>query len=179
MSWDWKYWLAFAIGALALALGILETKARPSVSLESPLDPANVMSTQFILENDTWFDFVDMKAAAIIKNLDTTFGHVGTIASGWNTLPIAPELKAGDKRTIPYPLQGVSFGGTVTSGDFGLIISYRPRWWPFWERRRGFLFTIGVQADGHSRFQQQPGEGIEREYQEYEENKAQRIFPPN
>lgn len=173
-AWDWKWWTGTALAVLAL---LLSMTWRPDVSMEPPLDPDNVLSTQFVIENGTWFGFTGMKAAAMSKNIKTTFGSVGSMLSGWDTLPIPSELPAGEKRTIPYPFRSIQLGGTVLAGDFGLIISYRPKYLPFWERRRGFLFTIGVQSDKRSRFQRQPGQEIEKEYEEYEKSQAARSFP--
>jgi hypothetical protein len=174
-SWDWRYWTATALAVLGL---IVSMTWRPDISMESPLDPDNVLSTQFVVENSTWFDFTDVKAAAMSKNIKTTLASVGSIYSGWDTLPIPPELPAGEKRTIPYPFRSIQFGGTVLAGDFGLIISYTPKYLPFWKRERGFLFTIGVQSDGRSRFQRQPGEEVEKEYEQYEKSRAT-DFSPN
>jgi len=166
--WEWKYWLELLVGVLGVLLTIATMKAQPSMSLEPPLDPRNVMSTQFVVDNDTWFDFESMQVAAISTDITTTLIHADEVSSGWTTLPIPKELKSGDRETIPHPLRATEFGGRVLSGKFGLVISYRPKWLPFLERRKGFLFTIGVQADGNSRFQQQPGEQVERDYSELE-----------
>jgi hypothetical protein len=178
-SWDWKYWTTAALAVLAVFLAIVSMTWRPDVSIESPLDPNDVMSTQFVLENGAWFDFTHVKAAAVSKNIKTTLVSVGEMDSGWQTLPLPSELPAGEKKTIPYPLQSIHFGGTVLAGDFGLVISYTPKYLPFWKRKRGFLFTIGVQSDGRSRFQRQPGQEVEKEYEQYEQyekSKAQ-SFP--
>jgi hypothetical protein len=168
--WNWEWWIPLLIsvlGAFLTIVGIIATtRARPTVSLEPPLDPDNVNSTQFVIVNDTWFDFRDMKAAGIMKNYKTSFiQEGGVMTTGWDTIPIPPDLNADERSTIPSPLRSIGLGGTIFSGEFGLIISYRPKWLPFWERRRAFRFTIALQSDGRNRFEQQPGaEEIEKEY---------------
>ena len=112
-NWGWKSWLAFAMTTLGVILAVPTIKATPSVLTETPLDPSNVMSTPFVIENDTYFDFVGLHVAAISKDINTTFAHAGTIASGWNPLPIPPELNAGEReqsRTLSgmYALEGLS-----------------------------------------------------------------------
>src|SRR5580692_7206923 len=113
-TWDKKWWVGTALAGLALFLAVVSMTWRPDVSMEPPLDPDNVLSTQLVIDNGTWFGFTGVKAAAISKNIKTTFATGGEIDSNWETLPIPPELPAGEKRTIPYP-EFIKFGGTVLS----------------------------------------------------------------
>lgn len=182
---DWKFWLGFALGILGL-LGIgslVEILRRPTVTLESPLNPADLMSTRLVIHNDSWSGFSGLRVTAMATDVKSTFGTLGSAYTGWDSVVIPPDLDAGEEQTIAYPFRGIHFGGTLLSGNFGLIVSYRIKYLPYWERRRGFLFTVAVQADGHSRFEQQPGDEIEREYKSYEDAKKEqdrlrRFFPP-
>ena len=173
---DWKFWLPFMLGLLALK-PLLEP---PTISLQPPLNPKNLMSTHFVIHNGSWCDYSDLKVTAMAKNIKTSFVSADDMEVGWDSVPVPRDLSGGEDMTIPYPFRSIGFGGTLLSGDFGLIVSYRLKRFPFIERRTGFHLTVAVQADGNSRFEIQPGgDEMEKEYREYEKQQSLRPFVPS
>jgi hypothetical protein len=163
-----------SLGLILTALGLivalyvaeLELRPKPTMSLESPLDPDDALSTPFVLSNDGLLSLEDVKVAVIMKGFeDSRHNTVSIGATDWSVLPMSHELKPGDKKTIPAPFNRlIKTSDPVIAGEFAVVISFKPECVPFWQTYRGFRFAVARQSDGRSRFQQQPAEGVEEEY---------------
>lgn len=156
--------IGLLIGVISLVLAI---KTEPNVSMESPLDPDSVLTTPFVISNDGPLSIENVKVAILVKGFrDSRNNTIGVGVSDWGITEMSREMKPGDRKTIPSPFQRlVMTVNPVVGGRFALVISFRPAYFPFWQKRRAFLFTIARQADGRSRFEQQPAENILDEYE--------------
>jgi|GEM_PF-5623146 len=137
------------------------------MSLEAPLDPDDVLSTPFVLSNDGALSLEDVNGAMMMKGFqDSRHNTIGLATTDWNLMPISHEIKPGEKRTVPAPFNKlVKTNSPVVAGDYAILVSFKPAYLPFWTKHRGFRFTIARQSDGRSRFEQQPSEGVEDEYE--------------
>lgn len=163
---DWKFWAGVSIGLLGLILSavglVLGLRAGPTVSLETPLDSSNVLTTPVEIANNGPLDLTNVRVETYVRNLVTAGGGVVQDVMQINYFPPSKTLVAGESKTVP-------FGQLVktdppTSADVSIILYYHPEYMSFWEKRRVFRFTTAVQRDGTLRLQKQPAENILQRY---------------
>jgi len=146
------------LAVIALVLGM---QARPTVSLDTPLDPASVLTTPVVLSNDGPLALTDVHVYAFVLEINMPGLHLkNTGASGY--IPPSGRMEPGEKKTVPIG-QFLSYPGKFDKLDMLTVIEFRPAYMPFWRKRREFRFSGETQADGNMRLQQQPvGDAEER-----------------
>jgi hypothetical protein len=135
----------------------------PTVSLEPPIDPANVLTTRFVFANDGPFTLKDVH----IELFNRVIGYAdgGTEARiGRGFIPPARMLNVGQKETVPYAQFGFSAERPITSADIALIAFFTPKYIPFWHRSIPYRFTTVRQKDGLLRLEHQPEDDVLQEY---------------
>jgi hypothetical protein len=163
--------LSIAIASLILGvIGLmLAIRTEPSVSTEPPLDPNKVLTTPFVIRNEGPLTIRDVSVAIMMRNFrDTNNNRIGTGTMGWSKTPVSEEMRRGIPKTIPGPFERIADDASqVIAGDYFVLVSFRPLLGiSLWERKRAFRFTIALQSDGKSRFEQQPApESIIEEYE--------------
>ena len=156
---------------LTILLGIptlLGLRARPSVSIEVPLDPRDVFSTPLIIVNDGLLDLDNVSIISFdIKTLyEQEYAmdehNIGLI-DGVGT------IGAGQKVTLPF-YRFVKFPVVPKHADFALIVKFRPGYIPWWTKRAAFRFVTFQDAEGNLRFQQElPGDALALYYKTIKE----------
>jgi hypothetical protein len=171
--WDWKYWVAFGVAIIAL-IGL---RARPTVSLEPPLDPGNVLSTPVVISNDGILALGDVDIATFVSQVNYTSGSVetGSVAVGYS--PPNRTLETGEKETVAFRHFLDMTNAYVSYADVSLIVFFRPAYLPFISRKHSFRFKTVLQSDGTLRFQQQPPGNVLEEY-ERAKKASKEIHPP-
>jgi len=165
--WDWKFWSSTAIGAVGLALAVLTYEARPTISLDSPLDPDDVTTTPLVVSNDGMLALKDVNVVSFFSELlySRSMGMRDNIGTGYT--PPNQTLETGERETVNLKTF-VNFAAPVAGMDLALIIYYRMEYTPF-HRHRTFRFRAVRQADGKLRLQQQPAGGIYETYRKIAE----------
>ena len=180
-KWDWKYWAAFFVTVAGVVLGAIALRARPTTSLEPPLDPNDVLTTRVVLSNDGMLDLENVTVASVEE--EVIFGNMGrSIKSlGEEYSPPARALEIGEKETVEF-LTFFKANVPIVSADIGLIVRFTPEFLPFLRRTKAFRFKTVKQADGHLRLEEQPQGELLRDYKqmiarEDEESKAHGMEP--
>lgn len=158
--------LLLGIAGFVLAVGglILGAQARPTISLEPPLDPNDVLTTRFIISNDGVLALENVTVQSFLKNFeDARHNKIGT-AIGLNFVAPSSEILSGEKKTVAFA-RIVKSAAQVIHGDVGLIVSFTPAYIPFWKKTRAFKFSVTQQADGKSRLEPEPSEGMEKDFE--------------
>jgi hypothetical protein len=164
----WAFWLtvfALLLSIVGLTLTALQFQARPTVSLGTPLDPANVLSTPIIISNDGLENLQDMGFMSYFKEVKYEGGGEIANATGARVLEAVHTLTAGEKHEV-LPAQVVGFfGGTprVRELDFALVVYFRPAYWPK-TKRRFFRFRVAQNSDGTQRLMEVAAEDIEKDF---------------
>jgi hypothetical protein len=147
-----------AIGLLSLvitALGLVAFRARPTVSLEAPLDPDNVLTTPVTISNEGVLYLADVRVVCFTRVIEDSRSNFAVNNIGKDYVPPAGTLEDGEKETVPL-LALVASTSPITSADVALIVSFEPGYMPFWTKRRAFRFKSVRQKDGLLRFEEQP-----------------------
>lgn len=169
-EWDVKFWIAFVI---ALILGAIQLRPKPIASLDTPLDPRDVLTTPIVIVNGG-----DLP----LSNVSVTCFELATFSEGRGfghdnlaedyVLP-SKTLNWGEAKTVP--LYHFFAPGNKIESDILLVVSYQMEYVPFFHRKKAFLFRTVKQADGNLRFVQEPAEeAFEHFNKEYERIKTGR-----
>lgn len=160
---EWIF--ATGLALTGLMLTALQFQARPTVSLGTPLDPRDVVTTPLIVSNDGLTDLKDMRFESFFNGLEYPnriyFGHV----FGRDVLEKIDTLQPGEQQEIMPVNMFKSGNKTPVKLDFALVIFFRPAYWPF-KKRRFFRFKIAQGSDGIVRFRRVAAEDIEQTYDE-------------
>jgi hypothetical protein len=156
--------LGIGVGITGLLLTALQYQARPTVSLGTPLDPSDVMTTPITISNDGLTDLKDMRFQSFFKNIQFRDVRIGD-EIGTRLLDKIDTFAPGEKQEIlPYQAIGIpSQYGTPIELDFALVVSFRPAYWPF-DKRRFFRFSIAHNSDGTARLRNIAANDIKRIY---------------
>jgi hypothetical protein len=165
-TWDWKYSLATALAIAGLILGAISLQARPTVSLEAPLDPADVLTTPFVISNDGMLSLNSV-------NVESYFSRIGygdppngadrySIGRGFS--PRNQTLEIGEKETVRVGHFMYTNTPPVTYADIAWIVYFRSPFIPIL-RHRVFRFVTVRQKDGTLRLQEQAAGNILNEYE--------------
>jgi hypothetical protein len=164
------FFVGTALGVLGLILGSIALipimRAKPTVSLEPPLDPGNVFSTPFEIRNSGEVSLHNIRAAVLMKGFrDAGNMTIDMGSSGWRILSTPDTLDPNDSVTVAPFDHTIRTVFPIVAGDYAVVLLYRPSFFPF-TRMRGFRFTVVQQADGHSRLVPQPEADVVTEYEE-------------
>lgn len=157
--------LGLILGAVGLLLTAAEFQARPTVSLESPLDPTNVLTTPIVISNEGLLSITDVNVATYIIEADYKDQGIEIGSLGVRYAPPNQRLEPGERETAPFQQMVFSAQSPMISGDVALIVSFMPQYMPFIHRIRPFRFRTVKQADGNLRFEQQPPQDVVRQYE--------------
>jgi hypothetical protein len=164
--WDWKYWLATGLALIGLILGGIALRARPTISLEPPLDSRNVISTPIVISNDGMLALKDVEVTSFLYRIDLFTGVVRDqydIGSGY--IPPNKTLETGERETVNIStFLSNDFNINIGYADIGLIVTFRPEYTPC-KRVRAFRLKTARQSDGTLRFEQQPAGDILEQYE--------------
>jgi hypothetical protein len=166
-KWDWKYWAAFGITLAGALLGAIALRAKPTASLEPPLDPNDVLTTRVVISNDGMLDLENVTIASVEE--DVLFGSTGHVNRSTKSLgekysPPAETLEIGEKETVEFR-KLVTSSDPIISADIGLVVTFTPQYLPRFRRTRAFRFKTVRQADGHLRLEEQPQGELLSDYQ--------------
>ena len=160
-KWDRKFWVGIAVGIVSIILGALVLKQRLTITLESPTDPSNIMSTQIIISNDGILALEDVDVAIFIRNIQGPKYGASRI-SGTRYQPPARQMNVGDKRTVRLAPWRVGVGQPIQNVDIGVMVCYRPEILPKWlwaGNPKVFRIDSVLQSNGEVRLRQQPDDG--------------------
>jgi hypothetical protein len=162
-KWDWKYWLALAIGIIGLILGAITLQARPTVSLEAPLDPRNVLSTPFVISNDGMLALENVEVASFLIRVADINGNLqmGNIGGGY--VPPSALLEAGERETVPFK-HFLSSDAPIIEADVALVVTFSPQFLAIIKETRVFRFVAVRQANGLLRLVQEPANDALQQY---------------
>lgn len=153
--------LTFLIALVSIALQMQE---KLTFSLDAPLNKDDVLTTLFRVTNSGELPLEDVRAAFFQKEMKDANGNVFMSNRGWIAVPVAHEIKVGEVVTLPPFFASMARSNSaVVSGEFGVIVTFRPAFWPFKESKAA-RFVIMRQPDGRSRFVQQPAGNMEKEF---------------
>jgi hypothetical protein len=158
-SWDWKYWAALGITAAGTILGAIALLARPTASLDAPLDVTNVFTTPVVISNDGQLTLNEVGVIWYIRDIRYKNGgqiNRGTLAG---FVPPSPVLEPGEHKTIAYP-RVVEIGSAPTSVDLVLAVYFKPAFWPFGKRHRLFRLLGAGMPNRGLRLQLQPADEV-------------------
>jgi hypothetical protein len=163
-KWDWKYWLALVLSLLIGALGL---RAIPTVSLETPLNPDDVLSTPIVISNDGLLALTNVNVATYVVQEQWGLNAAAHDTFGAGYYPPNQRLEPGEAETVPFRTlvsagEGVS---KLTCADVALIVSFQVEYIPFIRRIRPFRFKTMGQKDGTLRFQKQPPGDVANRFQ--------------
>jgi hypothetical protein len=161
-GWDWKFGAGIVLAIAGLILGALGLQARPTVSLDQPLDPRDIFSSPFVISNDGALGLNDVDVYSYVVRAVDVNGNVNQNQAVDHYAPPAKRLDAGEKRTVPF--RSVAHDpNPLVSADVALIVDFTPSYLPFWNKERAYRFTTVVQANGRPRFVPQPaGDVLEK-----------------
>jgi hypothetical protein len=167
--WPWKMIeliLGIGIGVAGLTLTALQFQARPTVSLDTPLNPGNALSAPVILSNDGLVDINDVKIIWYTKELKAANGAQSTHALDGGVVPDSAVLEVGQRKTMPSPLDSfIKTEVPLTAADMVMGVYFRPSYWPF--QKHKLFHLVGVRpADGGMKLQLQPNDAIRQEYED-------------
>lgn len=129
-------------------------QARPTVSLDPPLDPADVLTSMIVISNDGILDLNNVGLQVVFKEMRWGNGSRAINNLGNFVYLNPPILEPGEHKTERL---GVFFaGGGLVYADIGVRVTFRPQYIPFWSKHRLFHFKTVKQADGNVRFVQEP-----------------------
>jgi len=160
---EWS--LGIGIGVAGLTLTALQFQARPTVSLDAPLDPKDVLTTQIVISNDGLTDLQALDVQTFFKTIELPRHSV--VSDNIGSRPILGHMLAvGEKETV-QPEQIFDFGPGMSNKtiklDFAMMFKFRPAYWPF-SKRRFFRFEMARNADGTQRLHQIPAGDIDKDY---------------
>lgn len=167
----WAFYLtvfALLIGVAGLILTVLEFQARPTASLDTPLDATDVFSTPLVISNDGYLALNEVGAIWYIRDVRYVNGGHFYQNAAPGFVPESPVLEAGEHKTIAYPRQLVK-GLQPISVDIVAAIYFKPAFWPFGKRHKMFRLLSVRLPDGGLRLQLQPAAEVAAE--------AERMLP--
>ena len=147
------------LALLTLALGL---KADLAASVDPPLDPTDVLTSQFEISNTGLLDLVNVRVQAFV--IAAIYEHAKeTNSLATKYVPPAQRLASGETQTVPFR-RIVRTNQPMKSIDIALIAFFKPAYMPFWKTKRKALRFVGVrEADGKFRLQKQPaGDALQR-----------------
>src|SRR2546430_923941 len=100
---DWKFWVALFVGIVGAVLTAIGLQARPSISLEPPLNPNDVFTSQFVISNDGWLDLNRVHVFAYAKEIRYDHGMVMKDLRGTEDPYMSHTLTIGERQTVPWP----------------------------------------------------------------------------
>jgi hypothetical protein len=134
--------------------------------LDPPLDAANPLTAQVVLSNDGMLPLEDVSVASFIGQANYEQGSTANGNLGTGFTPNNQTLDIGDRETVPLGSFFHAYTNRMTYADVALIVSFKPKFMPFWSRTKPFRFKTVKQADGTLRFQQQPPGDILDQYEQ-------------
>jgi hypothetical protein len=158
------------IGLIAL----VELLPRLSATYLSPVNPSDVLRTNFTVTNDGYFRLTDVRSGCFVwavwidpKNLHKTDPDVGY---AWVSTenPLNKVLYPNEAFTVPCV--GGSHASSLVppmgAGDIAIVVSFRP--WPFSfvKRRKLFRFVSRVN-NGEAFWDRQPSYVIEKDFDKF------------
>jgi hypothetical protein len=161
-KWDWKYWLALA---LSLLLGAIGLQARPTISLEPPLDVSNVLTTRVIIANDGLLALTNVRVAEFDEDILFADYSRSLKSLGERYVPPAGRLEPGEKERVSFQSLVVNLHFPIVTADIGLIVSFSPQYLPFLNRRKAFRFKTVADHEGRLRLEEQPAGDLMRDYE--------------
>jgi len=166
---DWKFWVGLGIAVLGLILTAIGLRARPTVSLESPLNSNDVFATPFVISNDGILDLENVEVASFLIQARYENGGVAAGIMGINYIPPSAILQPGERETVPFR-HFLKIDARPIDADMALIVTFTPQFLPFFKKTKAFRFVTARQANGTLRLQQEPENGALQQYEQLIEN---------
>jgi hypothetical protein len=155
------------IAIVSLVLGIAGLSGLlwfwPKITVEDsfPLNERDILSTQFVISNESNMSIRNVEPSISIARITTTDGL--TINGDQNFRgrlrePNSPEnkrvatMRAGEKNTVQFP-QSFQIGSNTDFADIAVVVNYRAFFIPCKKRSR---FTTVKDADGNLHWRSQP-----------------------
>lgn len=160
-------WLAFSPATVGILLTILlgiptllGLRAHPTVSLDVPLNPHNVLSTPVIISNDGLLDLDVIELSSYIVLAEYTHG-ISEYDDLSRTIQFS-KIEIGEKETVAF---STLVGHTsIKDADIALIVSFHPQYMPFWRKTRAFRFHTALDSEGNLRFEPIPSGDVLKRY---------------
>ena len=133
------------------------------VSLESPLDPKNVMTTPVIISNNGMLALSDVDVICFEIHTEWEVHSEGSDNISERYEPPSGKLDPGEQKTVPLS-QFNRARRRIVSSDIAMIVTLKMAIAPFWEGRKAFRFKTVRQSNGDLRFVQEPPEDALVEY---------------
>jgi hypothetical protein len=163
--WGWKALTAIGVigGLLSLISLYADVSSRLSVTPHSPLNPADILSTPFIVENSGHFPVKMMQFTCWFSSVSLEDEASGKGGWGQNIISFdteqfnIPTLNPTQQTTIycPAPIQSSQPLGFVKSADLIIMISYKVVLLPL-SFRQSFRFTTTADHQSNLRWLPQP-----------------------
>jgi hypothetical protein len=151
-------------------------RAGPSVSLDAPLNPDDVLTTPVEVVNNGSFDLNDVRVESLeLSGFGGDSVSVGNIERGY--VPPNKILKSYESETVP--LKAFNIGKQRESEEIALIAFYNTNFPPFWHRRVAFRFKSVRQSDGRLRLEKQPAGDTLQRYDEIISGTTSGTTPPS
>ena len=134
------------LAVLGFLIALLTIFPRISVSNDAPLDADDAFATPFVVSNDGYLPLYSVLFLVSTRDVRFTDGRaiIGTpdyksrwTAPDWELPSLYPT-----KRHDVYAGRVIVSHGTLQSADIGIIVQYRPAFWPF---RREILCRFKTQ----------------------------------
>jgi hypothetical protein len=157
--------LGIGLGIAGTTLTALQFRAKPTVSLESPLDPKNILTAQFVISNEGQLAINGVNARFIVLSLqDRNRNRLNTGPMQPRPLPLPNQaLESGDRMTVGFPSNLARFGVPIVNFDLVVVVQFTPAYAPWWHKNRPFRLTGILHADDTIRLQQQPIDEAQRD----------------
>ena len=157
--------LGLVVSSVGLAVSLYATlPSRFSVTPAAPLDPADILSTPFIVENTGYISVHIMHFICFFPSITHQSGVSATGTGGHGMIHGVPPqveqwaLAPTKQSTIRCPQTAFwhyrsTAPGPLTSAELGIEVYYQPIWCPFGRRRvQIFYFTTAPDHQGRLRW---------------------------
>ena len=146
LSLGWKIFVGLSV-ILTVIGSIYSFSPEVEVYPYSSLNPLDPFATPFIIKNNSYLSIYDVAFSCEPKNVDASASH-STFLGGETSFgkPPIPFIDTGEssKSFCFFP---VNFTSPITSADINILVSFRPSFIP-WRQKKRFRFTTEKDING-------------------------------
>ena len=140
--------LGGALTLVSVLLTALSYVPKPTVASSAALNPADPLSTPFVISNNGSLPMHDVSFRCVIRNLESeSHGRFVAPAGAIPTDFVIRTMHSGESATVGCPFQWMKLTTPLAAGDIEIVVVYRPDWWP-WRREKPFRFATARYSDG-------------------------------